>query len=72
VSDGDGGGRGDRGRGCCAVASLVLPTASADTLEQALAYAYVNNPQINSQRAVVRAIDEGVRPRSLVTGPGWR
>src|SRR3982750_4876107 len=46
----------------------------ADTLEAALAYAYVNNPQINSQRAVVRATDEGVptalagyRPKVNVT-----
>ena len=31
---------------------------SADTLEAALAYAYVNNPQLNSQRALVRATDE--------------
>src|SRR4051812_40211573 len=59
-----------------AIASAVLfcQPALADTLEQALAYAYVNNPQINSQRAVVRAIDEGVptalagyRPRVAVT-----
>src|SRR5215207_3219799 len=48
--------------------------ASADTLEAALAYAYANNPQLNSQRAVVRATDEGVptalagyRPRASVT-----
>ena len=40
----------------------------------ALAYAYVNNPQINSQRAVVRATDEGVptalagyRPKAIAT-----
>src|SRR3981081_2845530 len=55
-------------------ALLCAPEASADTLEQALAYAYVNNPQVNSQRAVVRAIDEGVptalagyRPRVVAT-----
>ena len=48
--------------------------ARADTLESALAYAYVNNPQINSQRAVVRATDEGVptalagyRPKAIAT-----
>src|SRR3954454_2182879 len=57
-----------------AAAVLFCKPALADTLEQALAYAYVNNPQINSQRAVVRAIDEGVptalagyRPRVAVT-----
>src|SRR4051812_31440652 len=55
-------------------AMLFCQPALADTLEQALAYSYVNNPQINSQRAVVRAIDEGVptalagyRPRVAVT-----
>ena len=53
---------------------LFCQQALADTLESALAYAYVNNPQINSQRAVVRATDEGVptalagyRPRATAT-----
>ena len=48
--------------------------ALADTLESALAYAYANNPQLNSQRALVRATDEGVptalagyRPRASMT-----
>src|SRR6188768_4362751 len=48
--------------------------ALADTLEAALAYAYANNPALNSQRAVVRATDEGVptalagyRPRAVAT-----
>ena len=59
-----------------AIAGAILcgPQAWADTLEQALAYAYANNPQINSQRAVVRATDEGVptalagyRPKVAVT-----
>ena len=57
-----------------AVASLFCQPALADTLESALAYAYVNNPQLNSQRALVRATDEGVptalagyRPRASVT-----
>ena len=58
---------------CCAPA-LPRGQALADTLESALAQAYVNNPQLNSQRALVRAIDEGVptalagyRPRASVT-----
>jgi outer membrane protein len=38
--------------------------ASADTLRGALAQAYQNNPQLNAQRAAVRAIDEGV-PQAL-------
>lgn len=38
--------------------------ASADTLESALALAYMNNPQINAQRAAVRATDESV-PQAL-------
>ena len=52
----------------------LVAVASADTLEAALAYAYVNNPQINAQRALVRATDEGVptalagyRPKAAVT-----
>jgi outer membrane protein len=56
-----------------ALTALALRPAAADTLEGALALAYQNNPQINSQRAATRAIDEGVgialggyRPR--VTG----
>jgi outer membrane protein len=53
---------------------LVCKPALADTLESALAYAYANNPQLNSQRAVVRATDEGVptalagyRPKAVAT-----
>jgi outer membrane protein len=38
--------------------------AGADTLEGALSDAYRNNPQLNSQRAIVRATDEGV-PQAL-------
>jgi outer membrane protein len=38
--------------------------ALADTLPGALIQAYVNNPQLSSQRAVVRATDEGV-PQAL-------
>jgi outer membrane protein len=37
-----------------------MQRAIADTLEGALAVAYQNNPQINSQRAATRATDEGV------------
>jgi outer membrane protein len=54
--------------GCGAVAWAIghvgALTASADTLPGALIQAYVNNPQLNSQRAVVRATDEGV-PQAL-------
>lgn len=38
--------------------------AAAETLETALTQAYQNNPQLNSQRAIVREIDEGV-PQAL-------
>jgi outer membrane protein len=38
--------------------------AAAQTLEQALTQAYQNNPQLNSQRAIVRQTDEGV-PQAL-------
>lgn len=48
--------------------------AFADTLESALIYAYMNNPQLNSQRALVRATDEnvptalaGYRPKASIT-----
>ena len=38
--------------------------AAADTLESALVQAYQNNPQLNAQRALVRATDESV-PQAL-------
>ena len=41
-------------------AILCCQQALADTIESALTYAYVNNPALNSQRAQVRATDEGV------------
>ena len=46
------------------VAGTVCSTASADTLEGSLGYAYVNNPTLNAQRASVRATDETV-PQAL-------
>src|SRR5258708_11489163 len=42
----------------------VALTARADTLNGALTNAYQNNPQLNSQRAVVRSTDESV-PQAL-------
>ncbi|MCB8877349.1 TolC family outer membrane protein [Acidisoma silvae] len=42
--------------------------ASAQTLEQSLAAAYANNPTLQSERANLRATDEGV-PAALA---GWR
>ena len=48
----------------CALAVAFALPVRADTLEQALALAYQNNPQLNSQRAVVRATDENV-PQAL-------
>ena len=57
-----------------AIAALALGAASADTLKWALTQAYQNNPQLNSQRAAVRATDEtvpqalsGYRPRVSLT-----
>src|ERR1041385_5503294 len=41
-----------------------IASASADTLKGALIQAYINNPQLNSQRASVRATDESV-PQAL-------
>src|ERR1700732_1366995 len=43
-----------------ALTGVAIPRAMADTLEGALALAYQNNPQINSQRAATRATDESV------------
>jgi outer membrane protein len=46
----------------CAVAALLLPSGvvNAETIESALARAYNANPQLNAQRAAVRAVDENV------------
>jgi outer membrane protein len=41
-----------------------LTTTLADTIEAALVRAYQNNPQLNAQRATVRATDENV-PQAL-------
>jgi outer membrane protein len=57
--------------GCMMTVALARP----DTMNQALTWAYQNNPQLNSQRAVVRQTDEtvpqalsGYRPTVKVTG----
>jgi len=47
-----------------AMLPLAIVPARADTLDGALIQAYQNNPQINSQRAIVRQTDEGV-PQAL-------
>jgi outer membrane protein len=54
-------------------AARVIAGAGSTTIESALAQAYLNNPQLNAQRAATRAVDEnvptalsGYRPR--VTG----
>lgn len=51
--------------------------ALADTIEAALVRAYQNNPQLNSQRAQVRSVDEnvpqalsGYRPKAALTASG--
>ena len=63
--------------GVAAAALLVFAAqqARAETLESALVKAYGNNPQLNAQRAGVRATDEGVsraqagyRPKISVSG----
>ena len=57
-----------------ALAFGFVETSRADTIEAALVRAYQNNPQLNAQRASVRATDEnvpqalsGYRPRVAVT-----
>nr|WP_245411032.1 TolC family outer membrane protein [Microvirga flavescens] len=56
-----------------------IGAASAETLESALARAYVNNPTLNAQRASVRATDEnvgrakaGYRPQVTATADAGR
>lgn len=56
------------------VCSVMTTPVLADTIEAALVRAYQNNPQLNAQRASVRATDEsvpqalsGYRPRVAVT-----
>jgi outer membrane protein len=68
--------------GGAAAAVLILlqiaaTPAHADTMEAALLRAYQNNPQLNAQRATVRATDEnvsqalsGYRPKVAVTASG--
>jgi outer membrane protein len=58
-----------------AILAVAAPSCSAETMQSALISAYQNNPQLNQQRAAVRATDEGVpqalsgyRPRVAVTG----
>jgi outer membrane protein len=60
-----------------AALQAVVVTARAETLESALVQAYQNNPGLNSQRASVRATDEGVpqalsgyRPKVNITASG--
>src|SRR3984893_16718930 len=62
---------------CAVGAVLVASAAGADTLGEALIDAYIGNPQILSERANLRAIDEGVsqalsgwRPTVTFTGSG--
>src|SRR6476660_43999 len=55
-----------RALGAIASSAVMLTSllSHADTLEGALVLAYQNNPSLNSQRASVRATDEGV-PQAL-------
>src|SRR5215831_19129864 len=59
----------------CSAMLLGASATHADTLEGALVEAYQNNPSLNSQRASVRATDEGApqalagyRPKVTITG----
>jgi outer membrane protein len=49
---------------CSLLLALGATAVSADTLRGALTQAYQNNPQLNAQRAAVRATDENV-PQAL-------
>jgi outer membrane protein len=57
-----------RGLGAAAVLLVAGSPALAQTLTEALAYAYQNNPQLLAQRAALRATDEEV-PQAL---SNWR
>ncbi len=61
---------GATGRAICVVAGVLLvgSPVAAQTLTEAFAYAYNNNPQLLGQRALLRATDETV-PQALA---GWR
>jgi outer membrane protein len=48
----------------CAALALTASLVRGETLDSALVQAYQNNPSLNSQRALTRAIDEGV-PQAL-------
>ncbi len=81
-SAGKGPGSRARARAIAFVVAVALAASSADstsaaTLQWALVQAYQNNPQLNAQRAAVRATDEavpqalsGYRPRLSVTASG--
>jgi len=51
-----------------ALACLLSGGVSAQTLEQALSEAYMNNPTLRSQRANLRSVDENVS----IAESGWR
>ena len=61
----------------CAALPVAVVQARGETLESALMRTYQNNPTLNSQRAAVRATDEGVpqalsgyRPKISITASG--
>src|ERR1051325_4477976 len=62
--------RGATGRAISIAAGLLVAghPATAQTLTEAFAYAYNNNPQLQAQRAALRATDEQV-PQAL---SNWR
>ncbi|GGG51224.1 type I secretion protein TolC [Caldovatus sediminis] len=51
-----------------ALLAAAVPSASAQTLQEAMAHAYANNPTLLAARAQLRAVDENV-PQALA---GWR
>ncbi len=52
-----------------ALALSAAPTAHAETLRQALASAYMTNPELAANRANVRALDEGVAQAEALKRP---
>ena len=65
--------------GAFVIAGLSPMAGAAETLDDALARAYMGNPTLNSARATLRSVDEGVpqaraqsRPSASVTGSAGR
>lgn len=55
-----------------AASALPLDAARAESLKEALASAYLNNPTLKAQRAAVRAVGESVPQAKSAGAPRWK